>query len=166
MCVICAFDCKHLKRPETSDAPEAGVRSGCEPSWHVYWEASLYSGRTVHALNFWTIFPAQTNYFTKQFTSQVYISTYLSLPRQLKAIFKRFPCMGILPVCLSVHHLCVLVHRDQKRVSDAPGVGVTLGCEGPCGCWESNSSPIEGQPRLLTTEPSLQPTQDFRNHYS
>ena len=30
----------------------------------------------------------------------------------------------------------------------------------PCGCWELNSEPLEEQPVLLTTEPSLQP-EDF-----
>ena len=29
------------------------------------------------------------------------------------------------------------------------------GCEPPCGCWELNSGPLEEQPVLLTTEPSL-----------
>jgi hypothetical protein len=33
----------------------------------------------------------------------------------------------------------------------------TDGCEPPCGCWELNSGPLEEQPVLLTTEPSLQP---------
>jgi hypothetical protein len=27
----------------------------------------------------------------------------------------------------------------------------------PCGCWGLNSEPLEEQPVLLTTEPSLQP---------
>ena len=31
------------------------------------------------------------------------------------------------------------------------------GCEPPCGCWELNSGPLEEQPVLLTSEPSLQP---------
>ena len=30
-------------------------------------------------------------------------------------------------------------------------------CELPCGCWELNLDPLEEQPVLLTTEPSLQP---------
>lgn len=37
----------------------------------------------------------------------------------------------------------------------APKTGVTGGYE-PCGCWESNSSPLEGQEALLITVPSLQ----------
>ena len=30
-------------------------------------------------------------------------------------------------------------------------------CEPPCGCWKLNPGPLEGQPVLLTAEPSLQP---------
>jgi len=41
----------------------------------------------------------------------------------------------------------------QKRASDP----ITDGCETPCGCWELNSGPLEGQSVLLTTESSLQP---------
>jgi hypothetical protein len=42
----------------------------------------------------------------------------------------------------------------QKRASDA----ITDGCEPPCGFWDLNSGPLEEQPVLLTTVPSLQPT--------
>ena len=38
-----------------------------------------------------------------------------------------------------------------------PGNGVTDSCELPCGCWEVNPGPLEEQPVLLTTEPSLPP---------
>ena len=42
----------------------------------------------------------------------------------------------------------------QKRAQD-----FTIdGCEPPCNCWELNSRPLEGQPVLLTTEPTLQPS--------
>lgn len=30
-------------------------------------------------------------------------------------------------------------------------------CELPCGCWDSNLGPLEKQPALLTSEPSLLP---------
>ena len=39
----------------------------------------------------------------------------------------------------------------QKRAS----VNITDGCEPPYGCWELNLGPLEEQPVLLTTEPSL-----------
>ena len=32
------------------------------------------------------------------------------------------------------------------------------GCESSCGYWELNSGPLEEQPVLLTSDPSLQPT--------
>jgi hypothetical protein len=44
--------------------------------------------------------------------------------------------------------------------SDAPEENIdpiTDGCEPPYGFWELNSGPLEGQPVLLTTEPSPQP---------
>jgi hypothetical protein len=47
---------------------------------------------------------------------------------------------------------CHYLQTHQKRKSD----GITDGCEPPCGCWEINSGPLEEQPVLLTTEPSLQ----------
>lgn len=46
-------------------------------------------------------------------------------------------------------------HESQKRASDPLGP-VTDSCELPHGCWESNPDPLQEQPVLLTTEPSLQ----------
>ena len=50
---------------------------------------------------------------------------------------------SILPVCTPA---------GQKRAPDL----ITYGCEPPCDCWELNSGPLEQQPVLLTSEPSLQ----------
>ena len=41
----------------------------------------------------------------------------------------------------------------QRRVPDL----IIDGYEPPCCCWELNSGPLEEQPVLLTSEPSLQP---------
>jgi len=43
---------------------------------------------------------------------------------------------------------------------------ITDGCEPPCGCWELNSGPLEGQLVLLTSEPSLQHPAKFLKHIS
>jgi hypothetical protein len=51
---------------------------------------------------------------------------------------------NILPACMLVH---------QKGAPDL----ITGGCEPPCGCWDLYSGPLEKQPMLLTSEPSLQP---------
>ena len=48
---------------------------------------------------------------------------------------------------------CSCLQTPQKRASDL----ITDGCEPPCGCWELNSGPLEGQSVLLTAEPSRQP---------
>jgi hypothetical protein len=38
---------------------------------------------------------------------------------------------------------------------------ISDGCEPPCDCWDLNSGPLEEQPVLLTTEPFLQPNNNF-----
>ncbi|XP_050006256.1 putative divalent cation/proton antiporter TMEM165 isoform X2 [Alexandromys fortis] len=45
----------------------------------------------------------------------------------------------------------------QKRALDP----ITDGCEPPCGCWELNSGPLEEEAMLLTSEPSLQPIDEY-----
>ena len=49
---------------------------------------------------------------------------------------------------------CCSLQKHLKRTSDP----ITDVCEPPCGCWELNLAPLEEQPVLLTTEPSLQPS--------
>jgi hypothetical protein len=49
--------------------------------------------------------------------------------------------------------LSACMPAGQKRAPDP----ITDGYEPPCGCWESNSGALEGQPVLLTSELSLQP---------
>ena len=44
----------------------------------------------------------------------------------------------------------------QKRASD-PNIDLTVSHQG--GCWELSSGPLKKQTGLLTSEPSLQPTQ-------
>jgi hypothetical protein len=46
-------------------------------------------------------------------------------------------------------------HGGQREFRSS-GTGVTDGCKLPCGCWELNPGPLEEQPVLVTTEPSLQ----------
>ena len=50
--------------------------------------------------------------------------------------------------------LPVYMPAGQKRAPDP----ITDGCELPCGCWELNPGPLEEQAMLLTSEPSLQPS--------
>lgn len=51
--------------------------------------------------------------------------------------------IGVLPAYMSV--------------SDSPGTGITNSSVLSCGCWELNPVPLEEQPVLSTTKPSLQP---------
>jgi hypothetical protein len=36
------------------------------------------------------------------------------------------------------------------------GIGVTGGCELPCGCWELNTDPLQEEQVLSSAEPPLQ----------
>lgn len=44
--------------------------------------------------------------------------------------------------------------RPEEGIS-SPGTGIKDGCQRPLGCWEENPCHLEGQPVLLTSEPSL-----------
>jgi hypothetical protein len=60
-------------------------------------------------------------------------------------------------VCVCVHHVaCRNPQRSGKDVG-SPGTVVTNAWKPPCGCWEPNPGPLQGQRVLLTTKPSLQP---------
>ena len=55
--------------------------------------------------------------------------------------------------------LCTLVfclHVCLCKGVQSHGTGATDSCKLPCGCWDLNPGPLEEQPVLLTTEPSLQ----------
>jgi hypothetical protein len=53
-----------------------------------------------------------------------------------------------------------LVPTGARRVR-FPETGVTNGFELQYGCWESYLGPLEEQPVLLTTEPSLLPLSEI-----
>jgi len=60
-----------------------------------------------------------------------------------------------------IYKYTVAVFRHTRRGHQ---ISFTDGCEPPCGCWELNSGPLEEQSVLLTTEPALQPRNDFLIH--
>jgi hypothetical protein len=53
-----------------------------------------------------------------------------------------------------VFSVYVYVYTPEESMGSS-GSTVITGCEPPCGCWELNSGPLEDEPVLLTTEPSL-----------
>lgn len=65
-------------------------------------------------------------------------------------------CLGALTVCVSVHIVCTWCLRMPEEGVTLLKTGITDVCEQPCGCWKSNSSPLEEQLVLLTAEISLQ----------
>ena len=59
--------------------------------------------------------------------------------------FFKFYFMGmfVLLDCVYVHSLYVLYLRRPDEGIEFPGTGV-IGCEPPCGCWESILRSLEG----------------------
>jgi hypothetical protein len=77
-------------------------------------------------------------------------SIYNSIDRNSVVFFKRF-------IHLVYNVLYTHMPAHPKRAPDF----IIDGYEPPCGCWELNLGPLEKQPVLLTSEPSLQPTTVF-----
>ena len=67
-------------------------------------------------------------------------------------LFMRYTHSIFLCVCVLVFFLYASLYEGIR----SPGIGVTDSGELPCGCWELSPGPLEEQPVLLTTEPSLQ----------
>ena len=55
---------------------------------------------------------------------------------------------------MAVHHIHSRCPWSSEEDGRSPETG--NGCEPPCGCWELNPGPLQVQPMLLATEPSLQ----------
>ena len=77
-------------------------------------------------------------------------------------LFVLFACFYIFLIFNSLFYFTLFALVVFLRVclcedDRSPGTGVLDSYDLPCGCWELNSSPLEKQPVLLTTEPSLQP---------
>ena len=64
-----------------------------------------------------------------------------------------FMCLGVLPVCMCMHHLCAWFSRPEEGVR-SPGTRIS---EPPCGYWESNLGSLEERPVLANIEPSPSP---------
>jgi hypothetical protein len=59
-------------------------------------------------------------------------------------------CLGVLPACMSVHHVLHMVLAGTKEINRFPAIVITDSCELPCGCLVLNISALEEQPVLLT----------------
>ena len=52
-------------------------------------------------------------------------------------------------------HFVLIESEEIKRGHWILRTGVMNDCEPPCGCWELNPGPLQDQPVLLTSEPSV-----------
>lgn len=82
------------------------------------------------------------------------LTTLSSRVDSLVNIPVNFMCMGILSASIYVYHVHVWCFQRPVKGIGSSESGVTDVCELWC-WWESNPDPLEGQPLLLTTEPSL-----------
>ena len=57
--------------------------------------------------------------------------------------------------------ICIQFPQAPEEGVGSPGIGVTDGCEWPCGHWESNTDPLGEQLVLILAESSLQPSRGF-----
>lgn len=62
-------------------------------------------------------------------------------------------CLGILPACMPVHHVCKLPLEARKGARYL-GTEIIDGYEPARGLWKQNLGPLEDREVLLTTEPS------------
>ena len=68
----------------------------------------------------------------------------------LFCVYGCFACMCLCTMCMQYPQ------RPEEDIR-SHGTEVKDNCQLPCGCWELNPGPLQEQPVLLTTEPSLQP---------
>ena len=86
----------------------------------------------------------------------LYIQAIHTHTHKVKIIkyFSYFMYMNVLSACICAPVSCD-AHAGQKRAYDSSRMRVRDGCQLPCWCWELNPGPLQEQPVLLTTEPSL-----------
>ena len=56
--------------------------------------------------------------------------------------------MGVLPACMSVHHMCVWCACKLEQGVRVPGTRIADNWELPGGCWGWNPGPLKEQPVL------------------
>lgn len=57
--------------------------------------------------------------------------------------------------------MCMQFLQKPEEGAKSPGTGGMDGYKLPGGCWALNLSPLQDQPALLTTEPSLYTSSDY-----
>ena len=97
---------------------------------------ALESGDRCGKGTSWSVFPT---FKFSEFLFVCFVVLCFSLT------FLRFYVYEHLSACIYVHHVnaCCLWRPEESIRS--PGTGVKDGYELPCGCWESNLGPLQGQ---------------------
>lgn len=74
---------------------------------------------------------------------------------ELVSFLDYFMCINVLPSCVYVQHVCAWCPRRSEEGVGYPRPGLMDNCEPPCRCWKLNPDPLQEQPVLLITGPSL-----------
>lgn len=73
-------------------------------------------------------------------------------------------CIAVLPVSMSVDHICDWYRWRVEEGVRPLGIRVTDSGEPPCDCWKHSLYSLEEQNMLLTADPSLLPDSDVARH--
>lgn len=73
----------------------------------------------------------------------------------IKILFIVVLHMWVFHQCVCLCTMCTWYPCRREEGFRFPGIVVIDGCESLCGCWEFTLNPLQNQPLLLTTEPSL-----------
>lgn len=66
-------------------------------------------------------------------------------------------CVGVLLVCMYVHHMCAWSLKRPEEGLRSPGTVLQDDCKPPCRCWKLNLGTLEEQQVFITAEPFFQP---------
>lgn len=120
----------------------------CIPDWSCSCDGNALASQVLELQVFTSVFDWLFN------LSYVFIYLSYLYPDILFYLCEiYFTCMSVSSAYMSAHHLCVWCPQEPEEGIQSLGAGTTDGCKPPRECRESNLSPLEEQPLLLTTEP-------------
>ena len=119
----------------------AQLNSTSVACWAAILELSLNDQSPMITLDRWSIYPCDSD-----------LVAHKNRKPGLSHLWGLVLLFRIIYLLFYVHESTVAVFRHTRRGHRFP---VTDGCESSRGCLELNSGPLEEEPVLLTTEPSL-----------
>lgn len=144
--MVCGNTCHW---PGAHCVDQVGPKLKCQPIWRTARiEGSCHSARLnpVH-------FSVFVCLWQRDYTCLLSFC-HITMLLQFSGLFLVYGCFGYMYVCVS--YVC-LASTEAIRGHGSSGTGNIVSCEHSCVCRALNLDPLEEQPGLWTTEPSLQP---------